>query len=296
MTSIPVRQRTRAWFASRGRAEGALIATAVLSVCLAGIAYAFEGTLAAWLLNVSWTTAALFAVVSLTRGARATRDRERRRPWAALALATGCWLAGQLVWDVYFLLHGTPGSPSFADAFWLAFALIAVLGLSWFSAPGTATGARRYAALDIGALDALVAVAVVIFYHDAFKESALPLFGRLTSMAYAVLYVAVVVSVSHALFRRLSVRRHPELIAVAIGALLEAVAFVLWTPRLLAADYVIGAGAIDLLWTLDEAPALVGDAEHVGRQLEEAVEVRLRDGRSRRTGGSSTAPRYARGS
>ncbi len=228
----------------------ALLALAAGSLVAGIAAYAVEGNLAVLLVDGSWTAAALFAVLACAKAWRAIPDARQRRPWLALAVALAWWLAGQLIWDFY-AIRGTavPALPSAADACWIAFALVASVGFYWLSA-GSSREARISSALDIIALDALVGVAAVFLFYDDFLASSLSISGRITAMAYAVTYVSVVVSVLHTLLRKLDLRRHPAVLAVAAGTTLQAIAFVMWTPQLLAGSYVIGAGPVDLLWTL----------------------------------------------
>src|SRR5438445_2551117 len=71
--------------------------------------------------DIAWTSAAVGALVGLWV-ARNTADRANRNWWTQLTIAAGCFLTGQLAWDL-FGLTGTPQSPNAADIGYWGFAV-----------------------------------------------------------------------------------------------------------------------------------------------------------------------------
>ena len=103
--------------------------------------------------DVAWTSAALAAVAGtlLARGRALGPNRGR---WNLWALAAGCWLFGQVAWDVYSVV-GAPASPNLSDAGWWGFAVLIMLSLvripggsSWLRALATIEDARNALFLD----------------------------------------------------------------------------------------------------------------------------------------------------
>ncbi|HYP47148.1 MAG TPA: ATP-binding protein, partial [Thermoleophilaceae bacterium] len=230
-------------------------AVGVLLFCTAiaagALGYLTTGSRGTWAANVAWTSSALFALLGTTSAAIRIKDKGRRRPWVLLSLAVAAWLVGQLLWNMYFALGTVPPQPSAADGLWLLFAVLAAAALYGFSPTAASSPlSRRFAALDVTALYAIVAALPAILFYRQTAGSELALAGKVAALAYAVLYTAAAVTLLQALFRRFSLRQHPELVLLALGIVFEAAGFVLWTPRLLAVDYAIGQGFSDALWTL----------------------------------------------
>jgi diguanylate cyclase (GGDEF)-like protein len=106
--------------------------------------------------DLTQLAAALIAAVACAWTAHRHRAGARR-PWVLLAAATGSWAAGQAVWSWYELVvdHETP-FPSAADAGYLMFSVIAVVGLlSW---PAAARGRARWR----GAIDGVQVAASLL--------------------------------------------------------------------------------------------------------------------------------------
>jgi hypothetical protein len=52
------------------------------------------------LANTAWTAAGAFAVAGIAHGRRRFDAEGARGPWRLLLAGCGCWLAGQLLWNV----------------------------------------------------------------------------------------------------------------------------------------------------------------------------------------------------
>ena len=77
--------------------------------------------------DVAWTAAAVSALAGTVAARRRAAPANRER-WTLWAGASGCWLVGQLAWDV-FGLRGFPQSPNLADFAWWGFALLVMISL-----------------------------------------------------------------------------------------------------------------------------------------------------------------------
>jgi len=88
--------------------------------------------------------AAAIAAFACSWSAWRSRGRQRRS-WTFLAVGTGSWAAGQMVWTYYeVVLDVEVPFPSAADVGFLIFPLFAVFGLlSWSSAPGRLSAQAR---------------------------------------------------------------------------------------------------------------------------------------------------------
>jgi diguanylate cyclase (GGDEF)-like protein len=75
--------------------------------------------------------------------------------------------------------------------------------------------------------------------------------GQATALAYPVAYVtAALVMIQAVVAGTLDIARNRGLAAVLAGLVVEALAFILWSPALLGGRYVIGTNAVDLLWVV----------------------------------------------
>jgi hypothetical protein len=61
--------------------------------------------------------------------ARAVHEPRGRAPWLWIGSGLGCWALGTLIWDIVYSGASDPPYPSVADAFWLAWYPITVVGL-----------------------------------------------------------------------------------------------------------------------------------------------------------------------
>jgi PAS domain S-box-containing protein len=254
-------------------------AAAFLIAVVAGIAeYLVPPAAASWLAALSWTAAGAVAVGGLAFGARRVEGSQARRAWGTLALAAACWLAGEVAYDIYLVIGQVPPVPSPADVPWVLCGAVCIAGLHRFSPFGREIrDGRTAAALDAVALYTIVGVLGAIIFYGRAEASQVGLLSKITAIAYAALFSCVAVAFGQAIFRRRALSRHPKLLALGAGVVLEAVAFVLWAPQLLAGDYVIGRYASDGCWTAGMlCLGLAGVLAARGRPFEPPGEADLR--------------------
>ena len=77
--------------------------------------------------NLAWTAAAVSAFTGALLGRAGAIGTNRRRStlWSA---AAGCWLVGQLAWDL-FAVVGLPTSPNVADVGYWGFAVLVIVSM-----------------------------------------------------------------------------------------------------------------------------------------------------------------------
>jgi diguanylate cyclase (GGDEF)-like protein len=92
--------------------------------------------------NVAQFVAPAAAAATLALRARKSGGR-LRATWAALAVACGCWAAGQAYWAQQEIRGAGIPFPSVADAGYLAFPLLAAAGLLLYPSDGGARGRWR---------------------------------------------------------------------------------------------------------------------------------------------------------
>ena len=73
-------------------------------------------------------------------GTRAAREERTARRWTLWSAAAGCWLVGQLAWDL-FAVVGLPASPNVADVGYWGFAVLVIV--SMLRVPGRSRSLRR---------------------------------------------------------------------------------------------------------------------------------------------------------
>src|SRR6185312_4378136 len=136
---------------------------AAVAACAVGAAYlipAWSG--AVW--DVAWTAAAVVGVAGMLLARRAATGRQRRR-FTLWAVAGGCWLVGQLLWDLYGVI-GFPQSPNLADVAWWGFAAVVTASLIFSDARSRAVRAVVVSE-TLPAVGAAVALTVAVVWHDA---------------------------------------------------------------------------------------------------------------------------------
>ncbi len=218
------------------------------SVSLAGVVaeYLVGGHARTWLADAAWTVGALVAVI----GVRAARRRAApgdRSGWGLLLGACGAWLAGQIFWDVYSATSFA-GSPSPADACWLAFAVAGAAGVHRLSVDRSRS--RLVSWLEVAPLMVAVCALLTALLWSDIGMSSLSVAGKVTSLAYPVVYVcAAMVMAQSVLGGAVDVRHNPGIGVLLGGLVLEALAFTLWSPQLLDGTYAAGTNAVDALWT-----------------------------------------------
>lgn len=196
--------------------------------------------------NVAFTFAAVFAFLAATQAARRSGARELRT-WSSLAAATAAWLLGQLAWDWYTWRDLPVPTPSAADVMWLAFPLLASIGVYRF-APVPAR-VRRVLDLDAVALAAGTAGLTIAVNWHALESSSLSIVGRVTTVLYPILYAGLVALGVGAIVGAPEVLRRRDLMLVLAGLVCEGVGFGLWCPQVLSQTYRQGSSSLDLVWT-----------------------------------------------
>jgi diguanylate cyclase (GGDEF)-like protein len=264
--------------AGRQTAPLLVIAPAVLAMAAMVIGHlASSGTL--WW-DIAWTAGAVSAACGTTLGRRAAAPPNRGH-WTMWAVASGCWLVGQLGWDLFSLTSAAdvPSSPNVADFGWWAFAGLMTLSL-------VRMRTRSRALLIVGAAEILPVIAAAasltfaLMWHAA-GNSTLPMPERLSALVYPAIYVSAAVLALQALIggALTSVRSAAARLVLA-GVMLEALAFIPWSAQLLNRDYISGESLLDPLWVLGLVAIGLGGALAARRpeEVAEAAEPGLRGG------------------
>ncbi len=197
--------------------------------------------------GVAWTAAALSALTGTLLARRAATGWDRSR-WTLWAAASGCWLFGQLVADL-FEVTGKPASPNPADLGWWAFAVLVMLSI--VRTPTKARALRMVAAAEV--LPVIAAAAALTFaelWHDV-DVSMLAMAPRMSALVYPTLYVSAAVLALQALLggAMTSVRSLASRLVLA-GIIAQAFSFIMWSEQLLDRSYVPGATVLDPIWVL----------------------------------------------
>ena len=200
--------------------------------------------------DIAWTAAAVSGLSGTLLGRRAAAPCDRGH-WTLWAAAAGCWLLGQVGWDVFTIAmpNSIPSSPNVADFGWWAFAVLMTLSLVRMR-----TGSR--ALLIVGAAEILpvtaaaAALTFALLWHDA-GASMLPIHQRLSALVYPALYVSAAVLALQALIggALTSVRTAGARVLLG-GVMVEALAFIMWSEELLNQTYVAGRSVLDPLWVV----------------------------------------------
>jgi signal transduction histidine kinase len=194
-----------------------------------------------------WTLASGVATVGALDGLRRI-GRDRRRPWALVALAAALWFVGQVVWDVGGAF-GTPGFPSVGDAFWLAAALLLVLAGADLRGGGSI--ARRV--LDLDALAVLVGLSALAlgWLYEPIADSSLGALAIAVAVAYAVLYGGALVLWVETLASTPGARAQAAPFAILAGAVCNGVAWVVYGTATLDGRF-DASQAYGLLWVVGQ--------------------------------------------
>jgi diguanylate cyclase (GGDEF)-like protein len=197
--------------------------------------------------DVAWTSSAVAALGGMLLARRASTGRRRRR-FALWAAAAGCWVIGQLLWDLYGIL-GLPQSPNPADVAWWLFPVLVTAGL-------IRSGARSPSARAVGMVETLttMAAAVALTVAELWPDvtaSMLPAASKVSAIVYPSIYIAAAVVTLQAIIGG-ALRDDRRSVAglVMAGMAVEGVAFGLWSPQLLAGTYVPGQTLIDPLFVV----------------------------------------------
>jgi diguanylate cyclase (GGDEF)-like protein len=244
-----------------------MLAAAVAACAVAG-AYLIPGWSGAeW--DVAWTAASAMAVAGMLVARRASTGRQRRRftLWAA---AAGCWLGGQLLWNLYGVV-GFPQSPNLADVAWWGFAALVTASLICSDARSRSVRAVVLAE-TLPAMGAAVALTVAELWGPA-SVSTLAAAPTVSALVYPSIYIAAAVVTLQAIIGG-ALRGYRRSVAGLVmgGMAAEAVAFGLWSPQLLAQTYVPGRTLIDPLFVLGLLMICAGGTL-AARRIENAPEV-----------------------
>jgi diguanylate cyclase (GGDEF)-like protein len=236
-----------------GRAVGAspaqmicvALAAAVAAIALVVVHFVPADT--GLLLDVAWTSSALAALGGMLLARRASTGRQRRR-FALWAAAAGCWVIGQLLWDLYGIV-GFSQSPNFADFAWWGFAVLVMASLILSDARSRSVRAVVVAE-TLPAMGAAVALTVAELWHDA-SISTLAAAPTVSALVYPSIYIAAAVVTLQAMISGALRGYRRSVTGLVMGGMaVEAVAFGLWSPQLLAQTYVPGHTLIDPLFVL----------------------------------------------
>jgi diguanylate cyclase (GGDEF)-like protein/PAS domain S-box-containing protein len=197
--------------------------------------------------NVGWTSAALLAVLGIAVALRNMEGRARR-PWTIFLLGAVCWLLGQLAWDVYSI-SATSIWGNVADSLWLAHAALTAIAVSYFvPLPRSMRSITRLETLPL--IIAACALTIALLWAPL-AASEQPWAIRIAAVGYPVLFVSVLVVVLQtAVAGSVPLWRSGGLLLIFAGVTIDAAAFILWSPQLLAGSYVVGESLSDPLWVL----------------------------------------------
>ena len=193
----------------------------------------------------TWTLAAVVAVCGALARVRRS-DSSDRGAWRVVLAACVVWLLSQLIWDVYAITSFAP-SPNPADVLWLLFAILTVFGVRGL----TARRSRLLSTLELVPLVIAACALITALLWDGIRTSPLSTAGIVTVLLYPALYVsAALITLQGVVAGGIDVRRNAGVATVLIGLVVEAVAFIIWSPPLLAGTYAAGQGPVDALWSV----------------------------------------------
>jgi diguanylate cyclase (GGDEF)-like protein len=219
--------------------------------------------------DIAWTSSALAALGGMLLARRASTGRQRRR-FALWAAAAGCWVAGQLLWDLYGVI-GFPGSPDLADVAWWGFA--AVVTASLISSDARSRSVRVVVLAEtLPSMVAAVSLTIAELWRHV-ATSPLAVAPKVSAVIYPSIYVAAAVVTLQAIIGgALRGYRRPVTWLVMGGMAAQAVAFVLWSTQLLDADYVAGQSLLDPLWVIGLMMIAAGGLV-AARHADAAIEI-----------------------
>jgi diguanylate cyclase (GGDEF)-like protein len=228
---------------------------APLVVAVGAVVAAYSGVSAGTSYDVAWTAAALSATIG-TVAARQRAAPENRGRWTLWAMAAGCWLTGQLIWNLYGVI-GFADDPNLADFCWWAFALLIMASMLRF--PRTERSIVAVAAVESAPLiGAAISLCLALLWETQ-AHSATALAPKLSDLIYPCLYASATILTLQAMLggalrglQRLSLR----LVLGGIAAI--SVAFMLWSSQLLRGTYVPGHSVLDPLWVIGLGAIAIG--------------------------------------
>jgi diguanylate cyclase (GGDEF)-like protein len=235
----------RAAGASFAQMSCVALTAVVAAVAMVG-AYVVPGH-ASLLLDVAWTAAAVAALGGMLLARRASTGRQRRR-FAMWGAAAACWLVGQLFWDLYSVI-GFPQAPSAGDVAWWGFAVLVTVSLIGSDARSRSVRMVMLAE-TLPAMIAAVSLTIAVLWRQVVVSTLAPA-PTASAIVYPSIYVAAATVTLQAVIGG-ALRGYRRSVAWLVmgGMAAQAVAFVLWSNQLLAADYVPGHNMLDPLWVI----------------------------------------------
>ena len=226
-----------------------------LAVVAMALAEVTRFTTICW--GFAWTAAAVSALTGTLLARRAATGWDRSR-WTLWAAATGCWLFGQVLADV-FSFTGKPASPNPSDLGYWAFAVIVILSI--VRMPTKTRVLRMVAAAEVlPVIAAATALTFALLWHVA-NISMLATAPRLSALVYPTLYVSAAVLALQALLGGAvtSVRSLASKLVLG-GIIAQAFSFIMWSEQLLEQSYVTERSWIDPVWVLGLIAIAAGGA------------------------------------
>jgi diguanylate cyclase (GGDEF)-like protein len=246
--------------AARGRLILGLLALAIVAALAVTGEYLVAMSARVWVAHGGWLTGSVIAVVGVGAARRGSAPRDRAG-WTLLLWGCAAWLVGELCWMTYGLTS-YPSSPNAADVCWLSFAVLSAMGVLRL---GTGACGRPVAWLELAPLVVAVCALLTALLWHQIGSSPLATAAQVTTLAYPALYVsAALVMLQLVITGAIDLRADPGMSVFVLGLVVNAIAFVLWTPLLLTESYVPGTNAVDALWTL--GMILVGLGAATARQ------------------------------
>jgi diguanylate cyclase (GGDEF)-like protein len=254
--------------AARGRLILVLLGGLALVAVVAGTGEYLVATSArVWVANGAWLTSSVVALIGVGAARRSSAPRARAG-WALMLWGCAAWLMGELFWIAYGL-SGYPSSPNAADLCWLAFAILAALGVLRL---GASARGRPVAWLELAPLVVAASALLTAVLWIPIGSSPLSTAAQVSALAYPLAYAsAALIMLQSVITGTLELRANVGMALFVVGLVVNAIAFVLWTPLLLTASYTPGSDPVDALWTL--GMLLVGLGAAMARQPRAVAEV-----------------------
>lgn len=199
--------------------------------------------------DVMWTAAAILAAVSSFRAAISLQGAGRFA-WLIFTLACAAWATGQIVWDVYELYFGVRVPfPSYADAGYLAYGPLMIVGLFLLRATQQERGMTWLRTANLGLILCSLALVLITTFMRPFSETQLPIDVSLIVVGEnASITVAFIV----ATYFLWSYRWGNRLLAYSLLTLSLATQMIcgLWYTRELIADEYGAFSILNVGWTI----------------------------------------------
>src|SRR5947209_2660798 len=160
----------------------AVVVSAVVAVGAMAASRLVHAPVLLW--DIAWSAAGCSALGGTILGRlRATGEHHFR--WTMWVAACGCWLFGQLAWNLYGA--NVPPSPNLGDAGWWGFAVCATIGV--LRTPARSRSMRPLAMLEtVPLIAAAMALTSAELWHYV-DSSTLSAVARIAVLGYPALYV-----------------------------------------------------------------------------------------------------------